>query len=270
LLVVPGSAFTVVPERGFDPECQVVDVVFAVNGSEAPLVALRRGDEVEVRFTVPVGCTNRMNLVSFVAPDPAFDGSRLARQAVFERDVGLLGPGRHSLKVAVPVFSGRDAHDCTAVPSVESDELRAHVRELMDRYPAYREQVRRELREKASVERSSAGARSCEVAGVSTQRRPCNGCVGNADDKEPHGDEPDDDAGHECDRNHGIGKGNPAHSGCENFQVDFSYRPSHSDADAVRGHGKQLIAGVFCIGATSMCYFTDNTGTDAVLGGSDG
>jgi hypothetical protein len=47
--------------------------------------------------------------------------------------------------------------------------------------------------------------------------KPCAGCVGNADDKNPKGQYPngtDHNAGYECDRNHGIGRTNPAHTGC--------------------------------------------------------
>ena len=48
--------------------------------------------------------------------------------------------------------------------------------------------------------------------------KPCAGCVGNADDKNPKGQYPDgvtdSNRGYECDRNHGIGRGNPAHTGC--------------------------------------------------------
>src|SRR4051794_5463478 len=47
--------------------------------------------------------------------------------------------------------------------------------------------------------------------------KPCAGCVGNADDKNPKGQWPDGsdhNHGYECDLNHGIGKTNPAHSGC--------------------------------------------------------
>ena len=46
---------------------------------------------------------------------------------------------------------------------------------------------------------------------------PCAGCVGNADEQEPPGQTPDgsdENSGHECDANAGIGRGNPAHSGC--------------------------------------------------------
>ena len=57
--------------------------------------------------------------------------------------------------------------------------------------------------------------------------KPCAGCVGNADDKNPQGQYPsgpgDHNNGYECDQkgrtenegNNGIGFGNPAHSGCQ-------------------------------------------------------
>ena len=47
--------------------------------------------------------------------------------------------------------------------------------------------------------------------------KPCAGCVGKADNKNPQGQMPngtDHNAGYECDRNHGIGRTNPAHTGC--------------------------------------------------------
>jgi hypothetical protein len=47
--------------------------------------------------------------------------------------------------------------------------------------------------------------------------KPCAGCVGNADDKNPPGQYPDGsdhNNGYECDGNSGIGKTNPAHTGC--------------------------------------------------------
>jgi hypothetical protein len=47
--------------------------------------------------------------------------------------------------------------------------------------------------------------------------KPCAGCVGKADNKNPKGQAPDGsdhNAGYECDRNHGVGRTNPAHTGC--------------------------------------------------------
>src|SRR5436190_22067928 len=47
--------------------------------------------------------------------------------------------------------------------------------------------------------------------------KPCAGCVGKADNKNPAGQMPgpsDRNAGYECDTNHGIARTNPAHTGC--------------------------------------------------------
>ena len=47
--------------------------------------------------------------------------------------------------------------------------------------------------------------------------RPAAGTVGNADSKNPPGQAPDgtdSNNGYECDGNSGIGKTNPAHTGC--------------------------------------------------------
>jgi len=60
--------------------------------------------------------------------------------------------------------------------------------------------------------------------------KPCQGCVGNADNKNPPGQYPngtDHNNGYECDGNHGVGKGNPAHSGCSttHFQMEFVVGP---------------------------------------------
>lgn len=49
--------------------------------------------------------------------------------------------------------------------------------------------------------------------------RPCAGCVGKADNKNPKGQKPDaardGNNGYECDGNNGIAKGNPAHTTCQ-------------------------------------------------------
>jgi cobalamin biosynthesis Mg chelatase CobN len=47
--------------------------------------------------------------------------------------------------------------------------------------------------------------------------KPCAGCVGKADEKNPKGQYPngsDHNKGYECDGNKGIGQTNPAHTGC--------------------------------------------------------
>jgi hypothetical protein len=56
--------------------------------------------------------------------------------------------------------------------------------------------------------------------------QPCAGCVGKADNKNPKGQAPggsDHNAGYECDRNHGIGRSNPAHTACTGTPVTPKY-----------------------------------------------
>ena len=50
--------------------------------------------------------------------------------------------------------------------------------------------------------------------------KPCAGCVGAADNKNPPGQMPngsDPNNGYECDGNQGVGKTNPAHTGCDAY-----------------------------------------------------
>ena len=52
--------------------------------------------------------------------------------------------------------------------------------------------------------------------------KPCAGCVGKADNKNPPGQAPDGtdrNNGYECDGNTGIGRTNPAHTGCRTTTV---------------------------------------------------
>jgi len=60
---------------------------------------------------------------------------------------------------------------------------------------------------------SENGAGDGEATG-----KPCAGCVGKADNKNPQGQMPnadeDGNRGYECDDNQGVGQGNPAHTGC--------------------------------------------------------
>lgn len=235
----------------FDRSCGLESVAFAVNGEAAPLVSARRGDHVEVTFEVPSGCQNRLTFASFVAPAPAFDGSQLDQQALFSRAAGVFGPGRHSMEIDVYGFGNTQDCGSTSNPSATGQ---------------------------GGANQSGPYDSTCDGnpsqngnGGGGAGGKPCAGCVGNADDKNPPGQQPggnDPNAGYECDRNAGIGQGNPAHSGCENVQIDFAYRPSTDVIESVPSHGPGLIAGVFCIRTSPVCYATDRTGSkDAVLGG---
>lgn len=59
--------------------------------------------------------------------------------------------------------------------------------------------------------------------------KPCAGCVGKADNKNPPGQLPggsDANKGYECDANHGVGRTNPAHTGCKPGETPPSTPPS--------------------------------------------
>jgi hypothetical protein len=291
----------------FTPYCQPAEVSFEVNGVAAPLLSAGSGDHVVATFEVPEGCTSRVTFASFLAPAPAFDGSRLAQQDLVSKDSGVFGPGRHSLEIDIFDFTGEGVLDCTGprvAAQAASEELRRAVREQMAASPAYRAEVQREMAQRAArddeaevstgpYERACEGTAADATTGFAQAHgQPCPGCVGNADDRDPPGqssDGSDHDAGHECDRNQGIGQGNPAHSRCRNFQVDLSYHPrdedehddegddhddegnddhEHDDDDgAVHDHESGLIAGLFCVRPTGQCYVTDRTSTNAVLEG---
>ena len=70
--------------------------------------------------------------------------------------------------------------------------------------------------------------------------RPCAGCVGKADAKNPPGQLPggnDSNRGYECDENQGIGKTNPAHSRCSPTTASGSPAPAAQPGGRVVGLG---------------------------------
>jgi hypothetical protein len=260
-LALPGSTLSG-PAPGFDDSaCEVTSISFSVNETRTPLVAVRRGDHVVVTFDVPMGCVNRMTFSSFVAPAPAFDGSRLHEQALYSQESGTFGSGRHSMAVDVFDFPGSKIADCPAVPAPTP---------VISQLPDDHAKVTFEhgANQSGPYDSTCDGSPSQNGNGNSGKGKPCAGCVGSADDKNPPGQRSggnDHNAGYECDRNKGVGQGNPAHSGCKNFQVDFSYHPISGDERSLHGHSRELIAAVFCVRASQVCYTTDRTDSGAVL-----
>lgn len=58
--------------------------------------------------------------------------------------------------------------------------------------------------------------------------KPCAGCVGAADNKNPQGQMPngsDNNQGYECDGNKGVGVGNPAHTSCDAYSGTAAGEP---------------------------------------------
>jgi hypothetical protein len=84
--------------------------------------------------------------------------------------------------------------------------------------------------------------------------KPCAGCVGKADNKNPSGQAPngpvDHNNGYECDGNNGIGQTNPAHTGCTAMA---SSAPTATQSVAA-GHGQSASHGSSgSAGSTAAC-----------------
>ena len=244
--VLPGSMLSTAT-AGADSNCAVTSVSFAVNGAPAPLAAAGRGDHVEVAFDVPTGCFDRLTFASFVAPAPAFDGSRLDEQALYSKASGLFGVGRHSMAIDVFDYPGDTIADCGSVPAQE----RA-VSRLPDDHA---EGVVQSGRGNNRGSHDSTCDGSPSKTGDRYDKKPGHW---------PGGD--DHNAGQECGRNRDAGKEHPAHRDCKNFQLDFSYRPTHDEQKSHHTHRPDLIAATFCIRAQGVTYTTDHTHSDAVVG----
>jgi len=191
-----------------DPACEITSYSYTINGVSGPLSAVEKGDHVVVTFTVPDGCVDELTFASYRAPTSTFDKATANQQVLYSWETGSFGAGTHSLEVDVFGSAGGDAADC----SVSHHSDTGHGANQGGPY-------------------DSTCDGSASQNGKSTDnnsKKPCAGCVGNADDKNPKGQYPngnDPNAGYECDRNQGVGQTNPAHTGCQSFQVDFAYGP---------------------------------------------
>ena len=111
--------------------------------------------------------------------------------------------------------------------------------------------------------------------------KPCAGCVGKADNKNPPGQETSSPGttfpnnGYECDNNNGIGKTNPAHTGCSSTPTTMTSLaptpdcttnpppdgcPQRSDTSCTAGNG--------CTSAENTTVTGSTTGGAMVLGES--
>jgi len=76
--------------------------------------------------------------------------------------------------------------------------------------------------------------------GGEAKGKPCAGCVGKADNKNPQGQRPDatdHNNGYECDGNNGIAKTNPAHTGCK-ATPSPTVAPTESESPCVPTEGE--------------------------------
>ena len=175
------------------------------------LAGVMKGDKVEASFSVAPGCgPTQVSLASYRATNAA--GLPRQDQVLFDSSTGFFLPGPHPLALSVMVFgvpapAGGSAQ-CTQVPYAPGGNG---------------------ANQPGPYDPTCDGSPSLNGNGNGKATgKPCAGCVGNADAKNPPGQMPngnDPNAGYECDRNNGVGKTNPAHTGCTFLQVDFVYGP---------------------------------------------
>lgn len=187
-------------------------VVLGISSSDIPaeILGVQPGDTLTVHFSVqstakcPDGA--QLSLVSYSAQQPTFSPD----QVLFAADTKTFAPGGpYTLTVMVPQTSASSsAPDCN--PQHDNSN--------------------------GGGANQSPGPYDPNGCGLpsgngksddNNSSKPCAGCVGNADAKNPPGQYPnggDPNAGYECDRNQGVGQTNPAHTGCSGapyFQLDF-------------------------------------------------
>jgi hypothetical protein len=160
------------------------------------------GDTVTVTFSLASRCT--VSLVSYSSTTPGFN----LNQTVFQSDSITKDAGRsYSLTVVLP--SGGAGAGCS--PNQHDNSNGGGANQSPGPY------------DPSGCGLPSGNGKSTD----NNSSKPCAGCVGNADAKNPPGQYPngsDPNAGYECDRNQGVGQTNPAHSGCSGpgfWQLDF-------------------------------------------------
>jgi len=182
----------------------------AITISGGELFGVLPGDTITVHFSVvgTTACPNgvQLSLVSYNAPQDHFTPDQTLAGAVTQT-FAVGGP--YTMTLQVPQTSGGGS-DPACNPQHDNSQGNG-----ANQSPG-------------PYDPSGCGLPSGN--GKSTDNnssKPCAGCVGNADAKNPPGQYPngsDPNAGYECDRNQGVGQTNPAHTGCSAppfFQLDF-------------------------------------------------
>lgn len=195
--------------------------------TEIPAGLVDPGDTITVEFdvvstqTCPSGV--ELTLVSYgTQTDDFVPGDA---QDLFEADTTTFAPGGpYTLTVQIPPTgtggsgdTGGDQKNPTAVCDGSDNSDTGHGANQGGPY------------DNTCPDGASENGKSTD----NNSSKPCAGCVGNADDKNPgavkqygqYPDGTDHNAGYECDRNQGIGQSNPAHTGCGgslHFQLDFA------------------------------------------------
>src|SRR3954451_10455985 len=157
------------------------------------------GDTVTIDFTIAANCTTvPVPLASYNASRAIFNPS-VDVQTLFDSATGLFSTGAHTLTIHTPLTSGVTA--ACPNPKNSNPNFSGNGANTSGAY-------------NSTCDGSASGNGN---GNGNATGKPCAGCVGAADNKNPPGQRPngsDHNAGYECDRNHGIGRSNPAPTGC--------------------------------------------------------
>ena len=179
------------------------EYVTRILGNPSPIEG---GDQITVMFQVPATCTDgvTLSIASYRTAELGFAPAE--QQVLWDSESALFRPGPHTM--TVDVFGGADGDPADCAVQHHSNTGRG-------------------ANQSGPYDSTCDGSASLNGnGGGNASGRPCAGCVGNADDRNPPGQMPtgnDANAGYECDRNNGVGRTNPAHTGCQHAQVDFVY-----------------------------------------------
>jgi hypothetical protein len=202
----PASATVICPTSAVTNVSYLINgtTTFVPNSQQLDGFTAVSGDTVKVTFTIGVPCT--LSLVSYNAQSQIFDPS----QTVFSADTQTFtAPGTYSLTITLPPNGSGSSQGCS--PNQHDNSNGNGANQSPGPYDP----------------QNCGGPSGNGVSDNNNSSKPCAGCVGNADAKNPPGQYPngsDNNAGYECDRNQGVGQTNPAHSGCSgapHWQMDF-------------------------------------------------
>lgn len=244
-LTMTGSLTLLASSAAAAPTCtvdeqkaEIVNRSFTITQADGDVLSVTRlkgnvspGDTITAHFDVDDDCgAIEVGLASYRSAAEAFDPSQ--RQLLFDADATTFQPGTgYHLTILVPTTPGGDTAAC---PNKHKEP----------------EFTGNGANKSGPYDSTCDGSPSMNGnGGGNAKGKPCAGCVGNADDKNPNGQYPDarrdGNNGYECDKNNGVGKGNPAHTGCVSdswWQVDFFVGPVLQEVGGSSLYNNRLMA----------------------------
>src|SRR4051812_5274007 len=201
---------------------------------------VRPGDVIVGTFGLDPTCASvTVSGASYWAPSAIFSNENEAQQVLFDGVTKTVSPSSGVTTVSLTLHIPLNAISFSGATCPNPHNSSAQAFNGNGGSATSGNQYASTCDGRASLNGNNKGAATGE---------PCQGCVGNADNKNPRGQFPngtDHNNGYECDGNHGIAKGNPAHTDCQlaHFQMEFVVGPflnnfaDHGYADNLKIQG---------------------------------